>query len=438
MINLRGKVNTNKGITLIALVITIIVLLILAAVSIATLTGENGILTKARTAKEETDKATAKEKVQVAVLGSFDEKGQLDINELKENLKKEGITDFTENEDSSLTANVDGYIITIAKDGEVSVGEKETPSAIMTMEEAKTKNKFDLNTEVEDPYGNKFKVPEGFKIASDSADDVTGGIVIEDVSNLATAGSQFVWIPIGDVYTAKEHTEANRKTIILGRYEFAQDGTPSAYSGNSQEENARDTANLLNYGNVIAKDIVAFQESSKRNNGYYIGRYEARTEIERTNKSNNSQLGQVTVKSNDYIYNYVSQKNAADLSQEMYLDKSFTSDLTNSYAWDTSIVFIQTFGQNNYSRQKSLNKELDGLALKGTNNLQDVTKQDKQCNIWDMASNVREYTTETGAGFSTYPILTRGGYYTSDFYTSSRNYVIAGDNTFSFRPILYF
>ena len=308
----------------------------------------------------------------------------------------------------------------------------------MTMEEAKTKNKFDLNTEVEDPYGNKFKVPEGFKIASDSADDVTGGIVIEDVSNLATAGSQFVWIPIGDVYTAKEHTEANRKTIILGRYEFAQDGTPSAYSGNSQEENARDTANLLNYGNVIAKDIVAFQESSKRNNGYYIGRYEARTEIERTNKTNNSQLGQVTVKSNDYIYNYVSQKNAADLSQEMYLDKSFTSDLTNSYAWDTSIVFIQTFGQNNYSRQKSLNKELDGLALKGTNNLQDVTKQDKQCNIWDMASNVREYTTETGAGFSTYPILTRGGYYTSDFYTSSRNYVIAGDNTFSFRPILYF
>ena len=46
------KVEKNKGITLIALVITIIVLLILAGVTIATLTGDNGILTKASQAKE--------------------------------------------------------------------------------------------------------------------------------------------------------------------------------------------------------------------------------------------------------------------------------------------------------------------------------------------------------------------------------------------------
>ena len=46
------KKRDNKGITLIALVITIIVLLILAGVSIAMLTGENGILTQAQRAKE--------------------------------------------------------------------------------------------------------------------------------------------------------------------------------------------------------------------------------------------------------------------------------------------------------------------------------------------------------------------------------------------------
>lgn len=51
--------KNNKGITLIALVITIIVLLILAGVSIAMLTGNNGILTQANTAK--TDTATAEE-----------------------------------------------------------------------------------------------------------------------------------------------------------------------------------------------------------------------------------------------------------------------------------------------------------------------------------------------------------------------------------------
>ena len=47
----------QKGITLIALIITIIVLLILAGVSIATLTGENGLLNKAVTAKEATERA---------------------------------------------------------------------------------------------------------------------------------------------------------------------------------------------------------------------------------------------------------------------------------------------------------------------------------------------------------------------------------------------
>ena len=55
----------NKGITLIALVITIIVLLILAAVSIATLTGENGILTQANKAKEETRGANVDETIQL-------------------------------------------------------------------------------------------------------------------------------------------------------------------------------------------------------------------------------------------------------------------------------------------------------------------------------------------------------------------------------------
>jgi hypothetical protein len=57
----KNKKEANKGITLIALVITIIVLLILAGVSIATLTGENGILTQAQTSKEKTEIAEAKE-----------------------------------------------------------------------------------------------------------------------------------------------------------------------------------------------------------------------------------------------------------------------------------------------------------------------------------------------------------------------------------------
>ena len=63
MIEKLGK--TNKGITLIALVITIIVLLILAGVTIATLTGDNGILSKVETAKMETDEGKIVEEIKL-------------------------------------------------------------------------------------------------------------------------------------------------------------------------------------------------------------------------------------------------------------------------------------------------------------------------------------------------------------------------------------
>ena len=66
----------NKGITLIALVITIIVLLILAGVTIATLTGKNGILTRASDAKEETIIAQEKEQIALAQSSSILENGQ--------------------------------------------------------------------------------------------------------------------------------------------------------------------------------------------------------------------------------------------------------------------------------------------------------------------------------------------------------------------------
>ena len=56
-------INTNNGITLIALVITIIVLLILAGVTIAMLMGDNGILTKATEAKNDQADATVEEAI---------------------------------------------------------------------------------------------------------------------------------------------------------------------------------------------------------------------------------------------------------------------------------------------------------------------------------------------------------------------------------------
>ncbi len=123
---MRGlKIVTKKakGITLIALVITIIVLLILAAVSIATLTGQNGILTKASESKTKTDRATAKEKVQIEVAGSMGTDLAVDMDLLKDNLKKNlGLTDedITENDDGSITIPVDGFTFTISPNGKIT------------------------------------------------------------------------------------------------------------------------------------------------------------------------------------------------------------------------------------------------------------------------------------------------------------------------------
>ena len=65
--NIKQLIKTSNGITLIALVITIIVLLILAGVTIATLTGDNGILGKANEAKTKSDIVEVKEQAQLDI-----------------------------------------------------------------------------------------------------------------------------------------------------------------------------------------------------------------------------------------------------------------------------------------------------------------------------------------------------------------------------------
>ena len=124
--NKRTK-KLEKGITLIALVITIIVLLILAGVSIAMLTGDNGILTKSTEAKETNEQKTAEEQVKIAVAGSYGENGIIDIEELNKNLKSvsgliyKGQLISDTNKISTLPAIVtlNKYSISIEKNGSV-------------------------------------------------------------------------------------------------------------------------------------------------------------------------------------------------------------------------------------------------------------------------------------------------------------------------------
>ena len=89
---LKEQLKINKGITLIALVITIIVLLILAGVTIATLTGDNGILTKAQNAKEKNAQKTVEEQINLAVQASRINEGLvIDKDILEQELTNNGI-----------------------------------------------------------------------------------------------------------------------------------------------------------------------------------------------------------------------------------------------------------------------------------------------------------------------------------------------------------
>ncbi len=106
----------EEGITLIALVITIIVLIILASVGIAMLTGENGILKKASTAKERTLEAEYEEKIKLAILGARDNNGNFSNDLLKEELNKYGLSGVTD-ENGTTTVEKNGKTYTIDNKG---------------------------------------------------------------------------------------------------------------------------------------------------------------------------------------------------------------------------------------------------------------------------------------------------------------------------------
>lgn len=443
----KQKLKESKGITLIALVITIIVLLILAGVTIATLTGDNGILNQAGKAKDKTTEAESIERVQVEVAGSYGTDGKIDSEQLKKNLGNiSGLTYDSGNFSLPATVSLNGYDILIDENGNVTKK--------VTVAEAKTNGTvFGDNTTIYDAYENQIKIPAGFKIASDSATDVTGGIVIEDATYNGTRGSQFVWIPVGTVYTNADKTES--KTITLGRYDFVKnsDGTITtrAYSGSFTEDTV--ASHNRSYGNAIAKDIEAFKTSANSNHGYYMGRYEAGVTgydsvVDSNSNSETNWTGykgentKLVCKSGQQVWNYVTQKKASELSRNMYTSSNFTSDLINSYAWDTAIVFIQEFsGDSDYSMQVGCDeayREFATLKETGKGTI-DGSNADKRCNIYSMAGNAYEWSTETYSS-SLIPCVLRGGdYYYSNICASSRTYsdTSLANSSYSFRPLLY-
>ena len=365
----------NGGITLVALVITIVILLILAGISISTLTN-TGMFQKAKDAKGASENAEKEQKQT--------------LSEYERELNKYTAQELTDDKINKVLSETENIVL-------------------------------------KDANGNIFTLPAGFKVVvnddTGNAKTVDKGIVIEDATDAATKGSQFVWVPVGKIYTDVEKTEENAKIISLGRYDFdIKTGAESEYTGENVEGDKGDTNTALKkWGNTIAKSISEFKTSVTVNGGYYIGRYEARKSI----------LNNLTEVKSDVVWNNINQLDAAQQAQNMYNNEKYISDLLNSYSWDTAISFIQKFsGQINYSNQITVNAG-PIIAQYGTT--------DKQCNIFDMSSNVYEWTTETSFDVNN-PCIGRGGSTNNtNAFTKTRgkSYPSVIDMYDGFRPILY-
>ena len=176
---LNEKVREQKAITLIALVITIIVLLILASVSIAMLTGENGILTKASTAKETNAQKTAEEQVKLAIIGSYGQDGKINLVELKENLSEisgiTGVPDSITESSFPFDVTLDGQKIEVSKTGDTVTAEVKIGTTPPTY------TAYNIGDEVT-VGGENFYVIE-------ASDENTSTVTLLSKYNLNTAGT---------------------------------------------------------------------------------------------------------------------------------------------------------------------------------------------------------------------------------------------------------
>ena len=473
-----NKLKNKKGITLIALVVTVVVLIILAGVSINAVIGDDGIIKKAQNSANLTKEAEVKESINRTILEFYLTDDYETLEDFLNAKVSEGkIDSVTKNADGTLTVKKGEYSVTVenktnSSGGSSSGGETQTPE--ITIGEAKvvansdgtgsaitdaasvylgntlyitfshsitggtttvdktipyavtangtytfkvtgtvngksytknvsvTVNQFKTakdyvaaNVEVTYPDG-KVWIPEGFRISTDSASTVQGGVVIEDKDL-----NQFVWVPVAALADYK-------RTWYTGEDPFSDS----------------------DYSEALPEDEKTSVEKYK---GFYIGRYEAgdkeNTEA-KTLRSSNDVTKTVTIKAGQVPYNYVTRTQAVSLAEGFATKQGYKAKtkLVSSYAWDTTIAFLQKVNsdygssseEGNYNDKTFSYTDITGASQTKASNSQVLVPTGQTtpvCNIYDMGGNVLEWTTESCSS-TKYPYALRGGHCASGFANS--------------------
>ena len=406
--NRKQEKHTSKGITLIALVITIIVMLILVAVTIS-MAINGGLFEKAGKATGDTKNAMDAEQALAS--------GQITIN-------------------GKTYASIDDYL-----------AGKET---VLDYDKTKTNDDGTLKSNAKyESDGKTAIIPKGFKIIEDveGKKSIDAGLVIQDL-----AGNEFVWVPVTVAGTTEAEKEANFEKI-------RKDGYTNGILENKVSGRQVTEPYAKGYtdgkGTEEARDYQEMRTSVIKNGGFYIGRYEAGVEGDtpRTDKANGTST--MVVQRDKIPYNYVGwgsiMSNYEDnitsqghgalyLSKHMYdgKDVGVTPTLCYGIQWDATLAFIGDENYNKDSTSKGNHKNnawtIDRETAKYTTSPSSDTtwtsisaeenktktktasesillttgasEEFKTKNIYDLAGNVSERTNEA---LSTTSRVSRGG-----------------------------
>lgn len=296
-----------------------------------------------------------------------------------------------------------------------------------------------------DTNGKTATIPKGFKVSEITEEQtINKGLVIKDA-----VGNEFVWIPvdhINEMIMCQTHPTAtlNETTLqcptcrantkLAGKLYATSTGTPenvttpnesySATSGLREPANLTHTTNGDNTTNFSSWTSTLYQtcfdamaESVAKYHGFYIGRYEM-------SKSSNgvaqSKTGETSVSAADNSDNYangVNQWFGLYTLAKTYTNESITSEMIWGSQYDAMMRWMNTNGTN--VTQITPTDSIVGTTVKNTDSKRRTGLQpkDRLNNVFDLLGNRREWTQEAS---STSRRVTRGGYYSSNNAPSNR------------------